>query len=205
MGDAAGSVTSVTLLNRLRTHGDEEAWRAFADRYGAKVYGWCRRWKLQEADARDVTQNVMLELARQMAAFEYRPSGSFRGWLKTVAYRVWCDFLTDRKRTPDGGSDAVWEQLAAPAAGDDLLRHLEEECERELLEAAMVAVRPRVQPNTWEAFVLTAVEGKSGAEVAEQLNMKVGTVWVARSKVKKMLQDEVRRLEGQEGAGDAGQ
>jgi len=204
MGDAAGSVTSVTLLNRLRSHGDEEAWRTFADRYGGKVYAWCRRWKLQEADARDVTQNVMLELARQMAAFEYRPAGTFRGWLKTVAYRAWCDFLSARKRAPADGPDAVWEQLTAPEAGDDLLRHLEEECERELLEAAMAAVRPRVQPNTWQAFVLTAVEGKSGAEVAELLNMKAGTVWVARSKVKKMLQDEVRRLEAEGGAGDAG-
>jgi DNA-directed RNA polymerase specialized sigma24 family protein len=82
------------------------------------------------------------------------------------------------------------------AAGEDLLKQLHDECDRELLEEAMARVRLRVQPHTWQAFVLTALEGQSGAEVAARLRLKVGTVWVARSKVQKMLHDEVRRLEG---------
>jgi RNA polymerase sigma-70 factor (ECF subfamily) len=197
MAGGEGSATSLTLLGRLRRNpGDQEAWNAFVDRYGRKIYAWCRRWGLQEADSQDVTQNVLLELARQMSGFEYRSTGSFRGWLKTIAYRAWCDFLSARQRTVAGHADAdVLTHLAAPAAGDDLLKHLEEECERELLEEAMARVRLRVQPHTWQAFLLTAVEGKSGAEVAQQLHMKVGTVWVARSKVQKMLQEEVQRLE----------
>lgn len=199
MPEMGESSTSLTLLGRLRRNpGDQGARGSFVDRYGPKVYAWCRRWNLQEADARDVTQNVMLELARQMSSFEYQPGGSFRGWLKTIAYRAWCDFLTTRKRTPLTTTDGNLDQLAATEAGDDLLRQMEEECERELLEVAMNHVRPRVHPHTWQAFLLTAVEGKSGEEVAKQLNMKVGTVWVARSKVKKMLQDEVQRLEATE-------
>jgi RNA polymerase sigma-70 factor (ECF subfamily) len=195
MAEFGGSTTSLTLLGRLRRNpGDQEAWSAFVDRYGSKVYAWCRRWGLQDADSRDVTQNVMLALARQMRDFEYRPGGTFRCWLKTVAHRAWCDFLSAQNRAPSvRGGGALLDQLAT--AGDDLLRHLEEECERELLEAAMLRVRLRVQPHTWQAFVLTAVEGKSGAEVAGHLNLKVGTVWVARSKVQKMLQEEVHRLE----------
>ena len=75
------SRTSASLLARLRAApADQAAWAAFVDRYGRKVYGWCRHWGLQEADAEDVTQNVLIELARQMAKFEYRTSGSFRGW-----------------------------------------------------------------------------------------------------------------------------
>ena len=57
-------------------------------------------------------------------------------------------------------------------------------------------VRLRVQPRTWQAFHLLAVEGRSGAEAAERLGMKVATAFVARSKVQKMIQDEVRKLEG---------
>ena len=195
------STTSLTLLGRLRLNpGDQEAWAAFVDRYGRKVYAWCRRWGLQEADSRDVTQNVLLELSRQMSAFDYRPGGSFRGWLKTIAHRAWCDFLTARRRLGAGADDAILAALAAPAAGDDLLARVEEECDRELLDEAMARVRLRVRPHTWDAFVLTALEGKSGAEAAEQLGMKVGTVWVARSKVQKMLQDEVRRMGGADDA-----
>jgi len=198
MGEA-GDSTSLTLLGRLRRNpGDQDAWNAFVDRYGAKVYAWCRRWGLQESDARDVTQNVMMELARQMGAFEYRPGGSFRGWIKTIAFRAWRDFLSSRKRVPTNCSESVLDQLAAPGAEDDLFQRLEEECERETLEVAMRNIRIRVQPHTWKAFVLTAIEGKSGADVAEQLGMQVGAVWVARSKVQKFLKDEVQRLEGPE-------
>ncbi|WP_439627080.1 RNA polymerase sigma factor [Gemmata sp.] len=197
MGATSDSTTSLTLLGRLRRDpGDQGAWNAFVDRYGGRVYAWCRRWGLQEADASDVTQNVMLELARQMGSFEYRPGGSFRGWLKTIAFRAWRDFLASRKRVPSDGYDAVIEQLADPGAADDLFRRLEEEAERETLEVAMGAVRLRVHPHTWRAFELTAVEGKSGAEAAAELGMQVGAVWVARSKVQRFLRDEVRRLEG---------
>ncbi|MNC98254.1 hypothetical protein D3C83_161570 [compost metagenome] len=59
----------------------------------------------------------------------------------------------------------------------------------------MARVRLRVQPHTWQAFVLTAVEGVVDAEAAGRLGIQVGTVYVARGKVQKMLQEEVRRLE----------
>src|SRR5262249_18429948 len=157
-------------------------------------YAWCRHWGLQEVDAQDVTQNVLLELTRQMSTFDYEPTGSFRGWLKTVAYRAWCDFLSARQRAQATAGDTALDRLASPAAGEDLVKQLDEECERELLDQAMVRVRLRVQPHTWQAFVLTALENESGAAVAARLGMQVGAVYVARSKVQKMLQEEVQRL-----------
>ena len=49
--------TSPTLLGRLGcVPTDQAAWGAFAERYGRKIYGWCRHWQVQEADAEDVTQ-----------------------------------------------------------------------------------------------------------------------------------------------------
>lgn len=197
MSSGDESKTSLTLLGRLRrTPGDAEVWDAFVERYGRKIFGWCRRWGLQETDAQDVTQNVLLDLVRQMSRFDYRPTGTFRGWLKTVAYRAWCDFLEARKRSRVGsGGDAILDGLSAQAVGDDLLQTLDAECEREMLEEAMAAVRLRVQPHTWQAFQLTAIDGLSGADVATQLGMQVGTVYVARGKVQKMLQEEIRRLE----------
>src|SRR6516225_891205 len=107
MADSAQSKTSLTLLGRLQqTPTDQGAWDLFVERYGPKVYSWCRRWGLQESDAQDVTQNVLLELARQMQSFVYRQGGTFRGWLQTVAHRAYCDFLTARQRaTPGSGDD----------------------------------------------------------------------------------------------------
>jgi RNA polymerase sigma-70 factor (ECF subfamily) len=205
MSDSDSLNTSLTLLGRLRqSPTDERAWDTFVERYGPKVYAWCRRWRLQEPDARDVTQNVLLELARQMQSFVYQPTGTFRGWLRTVSHRAYCDFLSARQRvTPGSGDDGILAQLSSVEARKDLLLQLEEEYDRELLDAATVQVRLRVQPHTWDAFVLTAIEGLSGDEAARRLGMQVGTVYVARGKVQKMLQEEVRRLETQgcEGSG----
>ena len=52
MGGDGPSLTSTTLLAQLRQHpGNQAAWCAFVERYGPRVYGWCRGWGLQDADA----------------------------------------------------------------------------------------------------------------------------------------------------------
>ena len=197
MSDSAHDRTSPTLLGRLRhSPGDQAAWGQFVDRYGPVVYRWCRKWGLQEVDAEDVTQNVLLDLGRQMRTFEYRADGRFRAWLRVVAHRAWCDFLDARRRnTPGSGDTAVGALLASVPAGDELVDTLDAECERELLAAAMQVVRLRVEPQTWAAFHLTAVEGVGGGEAAAQLKMPVASVYQAKSRVQRLLQDEVQRLD----------
>ncbi len=192
------SRTSPTLLGRLgKVPPDETAWVEFVDRYGRRIYGWCAHWGLQQSDAEDVTQQVLLKLAAKMRSFAYDPSRSFRAWLKTVTHHAWRDFAEARKRPGAGSGDsAVRELLDNVGAGDNLAERLEEEFSRDLLEEAMARVRLRVQPHTWEAFRLLALEGLSGALVAARLEIKVATAFVARSKVQKMVQEEVRRLEG---------
>lgn len=187
------SHTSATLLGRLRqVPPDQAAWARFADRYGRKIYGWCRQWKLQEADAEDVTQGVLLKLAEKMRGFEYDPARSFRAWLKTVTRHAWLDACGPRPAAA-GGSQAV-ERLQTVEAREDLVRRLDEEFDRELLDEASARVRERVAPKTWEAFERTALRGESGAEAGAALGMKVATVFVARSKVQKMLQEELQKL-----------
>jgi RNA polymerase sigma-70 factor (ECF subfamily) len=188
--------TSPTLLGRLaRVPTDERAWADFAERYGRRIYGWCRHWQLQEADAEDITQQVLLKLAQKMRAFSYDPSRSFRAWLKTVVHHAWRDFADHRQRSDTGSGDThVLEMLQTVQARDRLVAELDEEFERELLDEAMARVQARIQPRTWQAFRMLAVEQVSGAEAAARLDMKVATVFVARSKVQKMLQEEVARL-----------
>ena len=162
------SRTSVTLLGRLRQDPkDQSAWNDFVARYQSRILGWCRGWGLEEADALDVTQAVLLKLCCLMANFAYDPSRSFRGWLKTLTHHAWRDLATERKRVGVGSGDSrMAEFFESLEAGDDLVRHFEEEFQRELMEQAMELVRPRVAPRTWDAFRLTALEGCSGAAAA---------------------------------------
>ncbi|CAN5552998.1 sigma-70 family RNA polymerase sigma factor [soil metagenome] len=189
--------TSITLMKRMQARPDDPGnWREFTERYGRQIYAWCQYYRLQSADAEDVTQNVLLELARVMRKFEYDPARSFRGWLKTLTHRAWCDFLERRNRTqPAAGGSHEIEKLADIEARDELEKRLAEEYDRELLEAAIFEVRRRVAPNTWEAFRLLAFEGLSGADVAMKLGVKVGSVYVARSNVQKLLKEQISLLE----------
>src|SRR5439155_5794867 len=99
MSGAHDSGTRITLLGRLRRDpGDQEAWGEFVEQYGPKVFAWCRRWGLQEADAQDVTQDVLLKLARKMKDFTYDPSRSFRAWLKVLTNHALTDFLQGQPR-----------------------------------------------------------------------------------------------------------
>jgi RNA polymerase sigma-70 factor (ECF subfamily) len=195
-GDPA-STTRVTLLGRLQLRPDDQAaWSEFVDHYGRKIYGWCRTWNLQPADAQDVTQIVLLKLAEKLKDFQYDPSRSFRAWLRTLTQHAWHDFLESRRRVGWGSGDSAVEQVLNTAqARDDLVKKLEEEFDRELLEAAMQRVQLRVATQTWEAFRLTAVEGLSGKEAAERIGMQVAQVYVARRRVQKMLRDVLGQLE----------
>lgn len=197
MDGASEPRTSPTLLGRLRqAPADQAAWADFVDRYGRQIYGWCRRWGLQDADAEDVTQSVLVRLAEKMRAFAYDPTRSFRGWLRTLTHHAWSDFLEGRRRGSVGSGDTdILDRLHSVEASDDLARQLDAECERELLEEAMTRVRLRVEARTWDAFRLLALEGSSGAEAAARLGMKVATVFVARAKVQRMIQEEVRKLD----------
>ena len=190
-------LTSPTLLGRLRQDpADQAAWAEFVRRYGPHVYRWCRRWRLQEADAEDVTQGVLLRLSARMRTFSYDPSKSFRAYLRTTVRYGWCDFLEARKKPGGeaaGGSD-VLALLETVEAGDDLLQRLNEEFDHEVLAEAQARVQQRVEPHTWEAFRLTAVEGMSGAEAAAKLGLKVATVYKAKSKVQQMLHEVVTQL-----------
>ncbi len=196
MVDAWLPTTRATLLARLRHDPlNDSAWDEFVEHYGRHIYRWCRQWRLQDADAEDVTQEIMLKLARKLREFTYNPESSFRGWLKTVAHHAWRDFADGRSRVRPAGDERVWELLQSVEARDDLIHKLEEAFDFELLEAAKVQVRLRVAPHTWEAFQLLAIDGLPVAEVADRVQMQVAMVYVAKSKVKKMLQEEIQKLE----------
>jgi RNA polymerase sigma-70 factor (ECF subfamily) len=197
MADTRLPTTRVTLLGRLQQDPtDQAAWGEFVEWYGRHIYRWCRQWKLQDADAEDVTQDILVKLARKLRDFAYDPSRSFRGWLRTVAHHAWRDFVDGRRPAQVASGDPQAQGLLLTLeAREDLVQKLEEAFDLELLEVAKVRARLRVAPHTWEAFRLFALEGLPVAEVAARVGLQVAMVYVAKSKVQKMLQEEIRELE----------
>jgi RNA polymerase sigma-70 factor (ECF subfamily) len=197
MSALPGSRTDHVLLGRLRDLQDQQAWRDFVARYTPRIYGWCRKHGLQDADARDVTQAVLVNVVRGLHSYDH--SRGFRKWLKAVTRNAWIDSLRSSEHGRGTGDSEVLDRLRQVDSGEDLVRELDAEFEYELLAEAVARVRPQVKPKSWEAFELLVFQGCPAQEVAERLGMTVGALYTARHRVQKLLQEEVRKLESPEG------
>jgi len=207
MASGEGPPTSPTLLRQLWTpKNNEEAWRTFLERYGPLIDAWCRQSGLQHADAEEVSAAVRCKLATALRTFEYDPVQRFRGWLKRVVDNAVRDLWQGWKHRPcdrgsgDSGVQALLEQTEAPGAIDSLVCELDESLERDrrLAERATARVRQRVEPHTWQAYWLTAIEGQPAGAVAAKLGMTTAAVYVAKNRVGKMLREEGAKLQAPE-------
>ncbi len=200
MSENSDTSTSITLLLRVQEIEDSDAWSRFVERYAPQVFAWCRRHKLQESDAADVTQEVLTRLVRSMRSFTYDSSrGSFRGWLKTVTQNAIRDLIAESRKQGRGAGDTLTarllEQICDDTASAELEARITAQYEQELLHEAERRVQLRVQSKTWSAYHMTAVEQKTPGDAASTLNLPVSEIYVAKSRVIKMLREEVARLD----------
>lgn len=203
MSLAPSPSTSQALIYQITSGvADAQSWERFVYLYGPQILAWCRKYGLQDADARDVTQEVLLQVSRQVQRLQYDPARKFRGWLRAVVHGAWCQWVERNLGRERGAADtAMLTVLEQAPARDDLLARMDAEYDRELLELAMQRIRRRVEPQTWQAFELLALQRLSGTEAADRLGMPVGSLFAARSKVQRLLREEIARLE--QGDGDA--
>jgi RNA polymerase sigma-70 factor (ECF subfamily) len=185
--------TRVSLLVRLRDPHDGAAWSQFVDLYTPLVYGYARRQGLQDADAADLTQDVLRAVAGAVGRLEYDPSrGAFRNWLFVLVRHKLFDWRTAQERRPGGGTAAPQRLLEQYPAPDDTEEKWDAEWERRLFAWACAQVRRDVTDATWQAFWRTAVEGQSGKRVAFDLGLTPTAVYLARRRVLSRLKDMVR-------------
>lgn len=194
--------TRVSMFAHLREN-HEPAWTQFVEEYGPMIVAWCLRHSLNESEAADVAQTVLVKLVQVMRDSQYDPEkGSFRSWLKTVTNNAVRDVMQTWKRPIRGTGDSFLlnrlKMLEDPHALDDLNECVETEYSRMLLHEAGRRVRSRVRDFTWRAFEITALEQRSPQEAAKELNLRIAEVYVAKSRVLKMLSLEVDKLEKQQ-------
>ena len=187
--------TRPSLLLRIRDSGDAEAWRTFVDIYGPVIFRYCRRRGLQDADAADVTQDVLAQVAQSIRSFEYRPErGRFRGWLGTVTHNKMLRFQERVARSVrgEGGDRQSHDNGALAEEGAD--SEWTEWFNAEVLRIALERVRPNFEPETWRAFELVWIEDRSAADAASMLGRPVYTIYLAKSRVLSRLREEVLML-----------
>src|SRR3954452_2829883 len=104
--------TRASLLLRLRDSRDEAAWREFVQLYTPLVYGYVRKQGLQDADAADLSQDVLGAVAGAVGRLEYDPCrGGFRNWLFTVVRRKLSSWRAAQGRRVQGTGDTAMNQI----------------------------------------------------------------------------------------------
>jgi RNA polymerase sigma-70 factor (ECF subfamily) len=180
--------TSLSLLNSLR---DPQAsgWQRFWELYVPLVRHWCRRSRLQPADADDLVQEIFLRVYDQLTRFRpARPqAGSFRAWLRTVTLFVIADHRRHRLSQPRAVPDRQMQGPLDDAALASCQTDDEAEERRILYRRALELLRPQVSPPAWRAFTQTLIEGRPAAEVAAELGVSVNQVRVLSYRTRQKL------------------
>jgi RNA polymerase sigma-70 factor (ECF subfamily) len=190
--------TRASLLLRLRDRQDHEAWVEFVSIYEPVAYRLLRRHGLQDADAREVMQELFMAVSRSIDRWDpARERGSFRGWLARVIRNLVINWLKHKERRviASVGSDlqSMLDNLPAESAAESA--EFDRELHRVLFQRAAEQVREEVQPATWQAFWETGVVGTSAEAAAKKLGMQVGAIRVAKCRVLARLRAALNELE----------
>lgn len=186
--------TRYSLLARLADPADADSWSEFVMTYEQVVFRYSRSRGLQDADAWDVVQKVLLLVHQKIG--QWQPNGepgSFRGWLLRTAHHVCQRAVRDALRVDvaAGGSSHSKKLLDVPAETD-------EPAGRDWQEWAFCwaaqIVRTEVEPLTWNAFSLCAIEGVAAPNAAARLGVKVGSIYTAKCRVMARIRELVQEL-----------
>jgi RNA polymerase sigma-70 factor (ECF subfamily) len=185
------NTTSVTLLERLRQPGEEEAWARFVELYTPLLYYWACRLGLQADDAADLVQDVFTTLVTKLPEFTYDPDKSFRNWLRTVTRNRWRDLQRRRASSEPKTNTSDLYRIPDP---DPAEAFWETEYRQHLVARALELMRAEFQPSTWQACWETVVSGRPALEVAARLGISVDAVYTAKSRVLRRLRQQLDGL-----------
>lgn len=187
--------TRQSLLIRLKDRSDD-AWVEFLNIYEKSIVDFAKRKGLQDADALDVTQEVLAAVEAKIQTWKTDPSkGKFRGWLFRVARNIAVDKVIERSKKPHMGGTQILNALENAVQQEQDSSAFWDDYRRQLLHWAAEKVRPRVSAVTWQAFWMTAMDGKNADAVAEELGLTRGNVYAAKFRITARIQKLVDQFD----------
>jgi RNA polymerase sigma-70 factor, ECF subfamily len=178
-------VTRQSLLERAQV-GDPGAWKDLTGLYRPLLVGWLRYQAVPVNEVDDLVQEILLAVVQYLPSFSHSGRvGAFRGWLRTIAHNRACDFWKARSRQLQaaGGSDIAEALVQLEDPNSELNYLWDEEHDRYVLDCLLDLMREEFEPVTLRAFRRLALEGASGAEVAEELGLSLSAAYAAKSRV----------------------
>jgi len=189
--------TSVSLLDRLADDPDADSWQQLADLYTPLLRQWLRRYDVQDSDADDLIQEVLLVVAREIPSFRHNQrQGAFRNWLRTIVVNRLRNFWRSRKHRPHViGSSSFAEQLdQLKDDGSGLSRIWNDEHDRHVIGRLLELSQTKFTAGTWQAFRRLMIDGADAETVADELDMSPNAVYIAKSRVLTALRQDAAGL-----------
>ncbi|MBV8216262.1 MAG: sigma-70 family RNA polymerase sigma factor [Verrucomicrobia bacterium] len=182
--------TRRSLVQRLSNLEDHRTWQEFFETYWRLIYSVARKAGLDEFEAEEAVQETVISVVRKIPKFRYDPNiGSFRGWLLTLAkWRIADQF---RKRQPRETIDQDAGLIEQPW----FTEAWNQEWENHLLTAALERLKQKTSLSQFQVFECYVIKGWPPRKVAKELQVSVGSVYLAKNRLLPILKEIMARVE----------
>ena len=189
--------TSLSLLNRLQRSSDSEGWDRLVELYAPLLKRWLGRYDIQDSDADDLVQEVLLAVFKDVGSFEHNGrSGAFRSWLRTIMVHRVRDFWRARGRRPEARGDSDIQRrlndLEDPTSNLSALWNRQHD--QHVAQRLLLLTESQFAPKTWQAFCRVTLEGDRADEVAADLGLSLNAVFIAKFRVLSQLRQQADGL-----------
>ena len=173
------AATSLTLLEQLQSSSPGAAWDQFVAIYSPLLMKWNREAGLQESDAEDVAQETLTNVFQKIGGFSRQREGSFRKWLKKMAYHRVCRHRRKLDKTLSL-EEADGSDLQIPPADEAAYA---ENYYFDVLESALRYVFKEFRELSWRAFLDTLLRNRPIQEVAAEIGISPTAIYIARCRI----------------------
>jgi RNA polymerase sigma factor (sigma-70 family) len=182
--------TRRSLVQRLSNLEDHRTWQEFFETYWRLIYSVARKAGLDEFEAEEAVQETVISVVRKIPQFRYDPNiGSFRGWLLTLAkWRIADQF---RKRHSKEAIDLEAGLIEQPC----FTEAWNQEWENHLLTASLERLKQKTSGSQFQVFECYVIKGWPARKVAKELQISVGSVYLAKNRLLPILKEIMARVE----------
>ncbi len=190
-----GIVIDNAIIIRGCIEGDRRSQQRLYEAYYGKMMAVCRRYARDNDEALDIFQEAFIKVFNNI--HKYGDKGSFEGWIRRIMVNTAIDFIRRAKASgqmvelTDRHSDSMGNQ-DEEEDGDSILGNVSYD---ELLKCVQ-----NLSPAYKQVFNLYVVDGYQHQEIAEMLNISVGTsksnLAKAKMNLKKFLSEKIAVANG---------
>ena len=177
-------ITTTQIIEDLKNPDDSRAWNSFRDHFYPVIYSFAKKMGLSSTNAEDAAQEVMLTFLKTYKNKYSRQKGRLSSWIFGIAKRVILDY---RKKLPkdifiqkNATATSFWNTIPDESS---LRQTWDGEWKKMVLEKCLLQVRREVDPTTFQAFELYALQQYPIDQVSKQLNMTPNAIYLAKSRI----------------------